>query len=271
MGWEFLWIFAIIALVLSAVGFYKFVYFLSIGYGFSVAGIGVALAIMSLVGAFPQSAGVEHYILYALLVIYGIRLSGFLLIRELKNISFKKTEVFKDTLNKSEEKAMPVFVKATIWICVAVLYVAQTSPVFFRIYNGTETSALVWVGIAISVIAIAIEWISDQQKSAQKAKNPNKVATEGLYKIVRCPNYFGEILFWTGLFVSSLDSLCTVGQWITAVLAYVAIVYIMFNGAQRLEKRQMERYKDDPEYNAYVEKTPIIIPLLPIYHLNKKN
>ena len=264
MGWEYLWIFAIVALVLSAVGFYKFVYFLSIGYGFSVAGIGIALAIMSIVGVFE--AGVAHYILFALLVVYGIRLSGFLLIRELKNISFKKTEVFKDTLNKSEEKKMPIFVKATIWIVVSALYVAQTSPVFFRMYNGGETSALVWVGIAISVIAIA-----DQQKSAQKAKNPNKVATEGLYKIVRCPNYFGEILFWTGLFVSSLDTLCTVGQWITAIIAYVAIVYIMFNGAQRLEKRQMARYGSDAEYNEYANKTPIIIPLLPIYHLNKKN
>ena len=269
MGWEYLWIFAIVALVLSAVGFYKFVYFLSIGYGFSVAGIGIALAIMSIAGVFE--AGVAHYILFALLVVYGIRLSGFLLIRELKNISFKKTEVFKDTLNKSEEKKMPIFVKATIWIVVSALYVAQTSPVFFRMYNGGETSALVWVGIAISVIAIAIEWIADQQKSAQKAKNPNKVATEGLYKIVRCPNYFGEILFWTGLFVSSLDTLCTVGQWITAIIAYVAIVYIMFNGAQRLEKRQMARYGSDAEYNEYANKTPIIIPLLPIYHLNKKN
>ena len=86
MGWEYLWIFAIVALVLSAVGFYKFVYFLSIGYGFSVAGIGIALAIMSIAGVFE--AGVAHYILFALLVVYGIRLSGFLLIRELKNISF---------------------------------------------------------------------------------------------------------------------------------------------------------------------------------------
>jgi hypothetical protein len=43
----------------------------------------------------------------------------------------------------------------------------------------------------------------------------------------------------------------------------------MFNGAQRLEKRQMERYGDNEEYNTYANKTPIIIPLLPIYHLNK--
>ena len=37
MGWEYLWILAVVSAVLCAVGFYKFVYFLSIGYGFAIA------------------------------------------------------------------------------------------------------------------------------------------------------------------------------------------------------------------------------------------
>ena len=97
------------------------------------------------------------------------------------------------------------------------------------------------------------------------------VATKGLYKMCRCPNYLGEILFWTGVFVSGVTAYETVGQWITAVLAYICIVYIMFNGAQRLEKRQMARYGSNAEYKAYADKTPIIIPFLPVYHLNKQN
>ena len=44
----------------------------------------------------------------------------------------------------------------------------------------------------------------------------------------------------------------------------------MFNGAERMEKRQMKQYGDKEEYNAYADRTPIILPLLPIYHLNKK-
>ena len=96
------------------------------------------------------------------------------------------------------------------------------------------------------------------------------VATKQLYKIVRCPNYFGEILFWTGVTVSCLDILQGAGQWITVIIAYILIVFIMFNGAQRLEKRQMARYGDNEEYKAYADKTPIIIPLLPVYHLNKR-
>ncbi len=77
-------------------------------------------------------------------------------------------------------------------------------------------------------------------------------------------------MFWTGLTVSCLDTLTGIGQWLTAMIAYVCIVFIMFNGAQRLEKRQMARYGNDPEYKAYTDSTPILIPLLPIYHLNKQ-
>ena len=54
------------------------------------------------------------------------------------------------------------------------------------------------------------------------------------------------------------------------ILSYIAIVFIMFNGAQRLEKRQLSRYGNNPEYKAYAEKTPIILPLIPIYHLTKE-
>lgn len=264
MGWNYLGIFFVISLVLCLVGFYKYVYFLSIGYGFSVAGIGVALAVMSAMGIFEAS--LAHYILFALLVVYGIRLSGFLLVREIKNAAYRKT--LKEATG--DEKAMPMFVKVSIWLCVAVLYVAQTAPVYFRLYNGGETSVFAWAGIVICVAGIALESAADKQKSAQKAVRPQMVATEGLYKMCRCPNYFGEIIFWTGVFLSSLDILTGIGQWLTAIISYVCIVFIMFNGAQRLEKRQMARYGNDPEYNAYADKTPIIIPFLPIYHLNKK-
>lgn len=273
MGWEFLWIILVVCAVLCAVGFYKFVYFLSIGYGFAVAGGGIAILIMAIVnGATWGNPTLWLAILQAaLFVAYGVRLSGFLLIREFKNLSFKKTEVFKETLDKSE-KPMPIFVLATIWVFVSILYTAQVSPMFFIHYNGVTDIIAPIIGIVISVGGLVLESIADMQKSAQKKENPNMVATKGLYKIVRCPNYLGEILFWTGIFVSGVTtySACW-GQWIVAILAYVAIVFIMFNGAQRLEKRQMARYKDDPTYNEYANKTPIILPLIPLYHLNKKN
>ena len=269
MPWSLLGILFIVCAVMCAVGFYKFVYFLSIGYGFAVAGGGIAIFIMYLLNATETPAWLV-FVQMALFIAYGARLSGFLLVREFKNISFKKTDVAKDTLAKNKEKKMPIFVLATIWICVTALYVAQVSPMLFRYTNGSKDIIVPVIGFAISIFGLILEAIADNQKSAQKKERPDMVATKGLYKIVRCPNYLGEIIFWTGIFVSGVTTYATIGQWITAIVAYVCIVYIMFNGAQRLEKRQMARYGNNEEYNVYANKTPIILPLLPIYHLNKK-
>lgn len=269
MPWGLLGILLIVCAVMCAVGFYKFVYFLSIGYGFAVAGGGIAIFVMYLLNSSATPLWLV-LVQMALFIAYGARLSGFLLVRELKNISFKQTDVAKDTLAKNNEKKMPIFVLATIWICVSVLYVAQISPMLFRYVNASTDVVVPVIGFAVSILGLILESIADNQKSVQKKVRPDMVATQGLYKIVRCPNYFGEIIFWTGIFVSGVTTYATVGQWITAVLAYTCIVYIMFNGAQRLEKRQMDRYGDNEEYNTYANKTPIIIPLLPIYHLNKK-
>ena len=186
MGWEYLWILAVVAAVLCAVGYYKFVYFLSIGYGFAVAGIGVALVVL-----FHGQMAPVHYVQCTLLAAYGARLSGFLLYREIKNAAYRKT--LKEVT--ASEKDMPLPVKFCIWVSVTVLYVAQTSPVFFRQYNGGAAGFLPWVGCCISLLALVLESAADRQKSAQKAENPHMVATKGLYKLVRCPNYLGEILF----------------------------------------------------------------------------
>ena len=269
MPWSLLGILLAVCAIACAVGFYKFVYFLSIGYGFAVAFGGVAVLVMYLIN--PSATPLWIVLVQnALFIAYGARLSGFLLVRELKNATFKKTDVAKETLAKNDEKKMPIFVLVTIWLTVAVLYVAQVSPMLFRYTNASTDYIVPVIGFAISVLGLILESVADKQKSAQKKERPDMVATKGLYKMCRCPNYLGEILFWTGVFVSGVTAYQTIGQWITAVLAYICIVYIMFNGAQRLEKRQMKRYGDNEEYNTYADKTPIIIPLLPIYHLNKK-
>ena len=248
MPWNELWILLAVCAVACCVGFYKFVYFLSIGYGFAVAAGGVAVLVMYLIN--PSATPLWIVLVQtALFVAYGARLSGFLLVRELKNVTFKKTDVAKDTLAKNNEKKMPVFVLATIWVFVSILYVAQVSPMLFRYANGRADVVVPVIGFAISIFGLLLESVADKQKSAQKKENPNSVATKGLYRIVRCPNYLGEIIFWTGVFVSGCNAYQTAGQWITAVIAYICIVFIMFNGAQRLEKRQMARYGEDKEYN----------------------
>ena len=94
MPWSLLGILLAVCAVLCAVGFYKFVYFLSIGYGFAVAGGGIAVLVMALVTGSEAPIWVL-LIQAALFLAYGIRLSGFLLIREIKNAAYRSPHSIK--------------------------------------------------------------------------------------------------------------------------------------------------------------------------------
>ena len=79
----------------------------------------------------------------------------------------------------------------------------------------------------------------------------------------------GEILLWTGVFLSGFTALEGFWQWFFAVWGYVLILWVMFSGARRLELRQNKNYGDRPEYQEYVAKVPIILPLVPLYSVVK--
>ncbi len=255
------WVLLLVAAALCAIGFYKFVYFMSVGYGLAVGGIGVAILIIALVRGDVTAV---MAVLCLLLLIYGIRLGGFLLVREMKSAAYRKT------LNAQTDKPVPIFVKIFMWIFMAVLYVMETSAIWYREATAPDGPQLcAWIGAAIMACGICLEALADKQKSAAKKIDPNKPAMTGLYKFSRCPNYFGEITFWTGVFVSGWCIL-EGAQWVIAILGYLMILGIMISGAQRLEKRQNKNYGDLPEYQAYVKKTPILVPFIPVYHLVKE-
>lgn len=252
------WILLAVSLALCSIGFYRFVWFMSVGYGFSVAGLGVAMFVMSLVrGQFS----LPFTILCALCVIYGLRLGLFLFLREVKNATYREKikEVGGDT-------KVPVFVAVCMWLVCGALYVLQSSGAVYRLLNNSGMNAALIIGIVISAAGIVIESLADKQKGDAKEKNPHMPAMHGLYKMCRCPNYFGEILFWTGLLVSGIGAISG-RQWIPAIVGYVGIVFVMLSGAKRVETRHIKHYGKSAEYNAYADKTPLLFPLIPIYHV----
>ena len=249
-----------VALVMCAVGYKKFVWFISIGYGFAVAGIGVAMLVM-----FWKSLEVVTVILSLLCIVYGLRLGLYLLRRELKSKSYQNT--MKTEIKDGGD--MKFIAKFFIWVSCGLLYVCQVSPILYRLQNGVKTDMAAIVGTVIMALGIILESASDFTKNKFKQKNPKRFCDVGLFKIVRCPNYLGEVLIWTGVFVSGVTALDGIFQWLCAICGYVAIVYIMFGGARRLEIRQNKNYGNDPEYQAYVKKVPILLPLIPLYSVEK--
>lgn len=260
---DYLWILLAISFLVSAVGWIYFIYFFSIGYGLAISTLAVATAII-----FADTITLPAAILCGTLFIYGIRLAGYLLMREKRSASYKQI-----LYQPENTERKPLFAMYMIWISCALLYIGQISPCTFYLYNikqGIPTNeSWVWAGAIIAAIGVIIEVIADAQKSAAKKKNPKRFVETGLYRLVRCPNYFGEVLMWTGSYIICFGSSCTAGQWTIATLGYIGIVYVMFSGARRLELRQQEIYGKNPEFQAYIKKRPLIIPFLPIYSVAK--
>ena len=253
------WVVLLVSLIASAVGFHMYIWFFSVGYGLSIAAIGAALAV-----GFHNRLGLAGIACF-LLIVYGLRLGGYLLYREWKSSAYRK--VLTPEMDRS--KKMPLAAKVSLWIVCALLYTLMTSPLFFRLYNEAKPDAMFWIGLVVMVFGVVLEVIADQQKSAAKKKNSRRFVDTGLYRIVRCPNYLGEILLWTGMLLTGTTALQGTGQWIAALLGYVLILWVMFSGARRLELRQDRNYGEDPEYQEYVKSVPIILPFLPLYSVKK--
>jgi steroid 5-alpha reductase family enzyme len=257
-----------LCLLVSAIGFKKFVYFISIGYGYSIA----AMALLSLAagmatGKLEIVAAVEA----ALLAIYGLRLGTYLVIREAKP-AYQATQAA-----DGDRSGVGSFgLKLLVWITVALLYVAMFTPCTMRfaaagaagaIGAADPAPALSIVGLAVMAAGLIIEGVADRQKSAAKKAAPKRFCDSGLYKLVRCPNYFGETLVWTGNLLAGAALLGNWLAWLLSAAGYVSIILIMRGSARRLEIKQGERYGSDPEYQAYVKRVPILVPLLPVYSL----
>ena len=139
---------------------------------------------------------------------------------------------------------------------------------FYRLHNGAGSNAFTYIGLVVMICGIVLESAADLQKNNAKKINPRRFVDTGLYRIVRCPNYLGEMLFWTGVMLSGIGGVHGL-QWLPALLGYAGIIFVMFSGARRLEIRQNKNYGRDPEYQAYVKSVPILLPFVPLYSVEK--
>jgi len=141
----------------------------------------------------------------------------------------------------------------------AMVFLISLPMVPALVCGHTHMNWLDWLAFVICLKGAAWEFIADEQmRKFARTKQPGDVMRTGLWKYSRHPNYFGELLFWWGLWVFALSS--DLAWWWT-IVGPVALT-AMFLGASipLIDARSLERR---PEFQEYEKRTSRLFPLPP--------
>lgn len=121
------------------------------------------------------------------------------------------------------------------------------------------------IGLSVWLVGFLIEVLADWQKSKFKddTANSGRFITTGLWSWSQHPNYFGEIVLWMGVAVMSVPVLSGWRWFVLISPIFVFVLLTKISGIPILRRRADERWGNDPEYKAYLERTSKLIPLPP--------
>jgi steroid 5-alpha reductase family enzyme len=125
---------------------------------------------------------------------------------------------------------------------------------------GADASLWTWVGLAVAILGYGFEAVGDAQLSAFKGDpaSKGKVMDRGLWRYTRHPNYFGDALFWWGIWLVAVGS--GAALWTLIGPALMTFLLVRVSGVRMLESDIAERR---PEYAAYIRRTSAFIPRPP--------
>jgi steroid 5-alpha reductase family enzyme len=151
-----------------------------------------------------QSMGV---IIFALVTLWGLRLSSHILRRILATASEDKRYVEMRKKWRAGNENVAIFFR--IYVVQAVLATVISLPVIVSMATTVEASPVVIVaGVLLWLAGFSIEATADRQLRQFIANRQLKgqLMTQGVWRYSRHPNYFGELVQWwaVGLLALSL-------------------------------------------------------------------
>ena len=116
------------------------------------------------------------------------------------------------------------------------------------------------VAIIITGGAIVVETVADAQlrRFTQQNAQSGAIMAEGLWAYSRHPNYFGEVIFWWGLFIFGLAA--DAGYWGTIIGPVSITILFLAISIPLMEKRSLARR---PGYAVLSKKIPVFLPWFP--------
>jgi len=243
---------------LSCLGaFQSFLYAVSYGYGLSLLSAGAYAAANQLLGdakAELSKSGALHSAIYAA---YGLRMISFIWARNTSTSYRRKLrEIY------HADKKISLWGKFMCWTFVSLLMTAYGLPVYFNNMMGPrELAPVEKAGHILAASGLLVEAVADVQKAKAKATHANAPITSGLFRVVRHPNYLGEIMFHAGVFLGGWEAYDTPLKRSLALVGPALMSAVMVEQTALLSKKQLQKYGRTPRYRRYLMNTPALLPL----------
>jgi steroid 5-alpha reductase family enzyme len=223
---------------------------------FDLTGSITYLTVSTLALVLSAGADGRAILVWALVVIWAIRLGAFLFSRIKKA---GKDDRF-DEIKPSFIRFLNVWTIQGLW----VTFTMAAGQVTITTANRKELDLFALVGFLVWVIGFTLEVVADYQKSRFNAdpQNQGKFIQTGLWSRSRHPNYFGEIVLWVGVMIIALPVLQG-WQWVALISpVFVTLLLTRVSGIPLLEKKADQKWGGQADYEAYKKTTPVLIPRL---------
>jgi steroid 5-alpha reductase family enzyme len=207
---------------------------------------------------FPIISG-QQYAMTVLVTLWGIRLSAFLFYRILMIAEDHRFDGMRD----EPLKFIWFWVFQMMWcwlVSLPLIYINSTS------FDDKELNYVDIIGIIVASIGLVVEAIADQQKYnfKQDSLNNGKWCDVGVWQYSRHPNYFGELIFWWGIFIgcsSAFTGSRTVGYYTIISPIFITALLFGLSGLPLLESGFNKRFGAKESFLRYRKVTSILIPL----------
>jgi steroid 5-alpha reductase family enzyme len=214
------------------------------------------VAVITLALALSPNVDARAILLWAMVVVWALRLGSFLFRRIHKA---GKDDRF-DEIKPSWIRFLNAWTIQALWVTftasAALIAITTTTR------KGLDLFAL--IGFLVWACGFAMEVIADAQKSRFNADpaNRGKFIQSGLWSRSRHPNYFGEIMLWVGVMIIALPVLQG-WQWVALISPFfVTLLLTRVSGIPLLEKKADQKWGGQADYEAYKKRTPVLIPRL---------
>lgn len=215
----------------------------------------VVVAVITFLASAGEGDDGRRVLMLVLVAAWGLRLAGFIGWRARGG---EEDPRYEEMLADPPGSAA-VLALRKVYLPQAGVMLFVSLPIQVAMVSTGTLGPLAWIGAAAWAVGLFFEAVGDQQLASFKNDPARRgtVLDTGLWRYTRHPNYFGDAMVWTGLFIVAADSWPGVLTVLSPALMYWALANK--TGKPLTEKRMSAR----PGYKEYIESTSGFFPLPP--------